>query len=161
MSALGSSLETVMKYFDPRSVLFAKHAQHIVLVHFPIALLVTSVAFDLLGRWTGRRALESAAALNLYAAALAAPVTMGTGLIAWRWQLEGAPLKGALLLHLCGAMVTVFCCWGLAWYRLRRPDEELVPLPAAYHAAGLVTCLVTAVTAHLGGIVSGVVTAGG
>lgn len=150
-----------MNYFDLKALLFAPHGQHIVLVHFPIALLITSVVFDLLARWTARPALESAAALNLYAAALAAPVTVGTGFIAWRWLLEGTRLKGALLYHLCAALISVLFCWGLAWYRLRRPEGLGTPLPAAYHAASLITCLVIAVAAHLGGIVSGLVTPGG
>ena len=34
--------------FDPKSVLLAKHAQHVVLIHFPIALFVAGVAFDFL-----------------------------------------------------------------------------------------------------------------
>jgi uncharacterized membrane protein len=28
------------------SIIFAKHAQHVVLIHFPIALFLTAVAFD-------------------------------------------------------------------------------------------------------------------
>ena len=34
--------------FDLKSALLAKHAQHVVLIHFPIALFISSVAFDLL-----------------------------------------------------------------------------------------------------------------
>ena len=37
-----------MNPFDWRAVLFAKHAQHVALVHFPIALIVAGAAFDLL-----------------------------------------------------------------------------------------------------------------
>ena len=37
-----------MNPFDWRAVLLAKHAQHVALVHFPIALIVADVAFDLL-----------------------------------------------------------------------------------------------------------------
>jgi len=39
--------------FDIRTVILAKHAQHVVLIHFPIALFTAAVAFDFLG--TGRR----------------------------------------------------------------------------------------------------------
>jgi len=35
--------------FDVRTVLFAKHAQHVVLIHFPIALFTAAAAFDALG----------------------------------------------------------------------------------------------------------------
>ena len=150
-----------MKYFDVRTILLARHAQHIVLVHFPIALLITSVVFDLLARWTGRRPLAEAGALNLYGAALTAPLAAGTGLVAWQWQLEGARLKDALLLHVCAAAVVVLLCWGLAWYRVRRGTETQKPLPLMYHAAGMATVAAVAITGHLGGVVSGVVTLGG
>ena len=149
-----------MKYFDPKVIFLARHAQHIVLVHFPIALLMSSVLFDFLARWTGRRALESAAACNLYGAALSAPLAAITGVLAWRWQLEGARLKGALLLHLCAAAVVVLLCWSLAWFRLRRPADSAGPLPIAFYALGIVAVLVEVITAHLGGILSGVVSLG-
>jgi uncharacterized membrane protein len=31
--------------FDLKTVFLAKHAQHVVLIHFPIALFITAVAF--------------------------------------------------------------------------------------------------------------------
>jgi uncharacterized membrane protein len=34
--------------FDLKTVFLAKHAQHVVLIHFPIALLISAVAFDLM-----------------------------------------------------------------------------------------------------------------
>lgn len=150
-----------MKYFDLRTIFLARHAQHIVLVHFPIALLIASVAFDLLARATGRRSLADVGEWNLYGAAFIAPLAAITGLLAWRWQLEGARLKGALLLHLCGALVTLLFTWGLAWFRWRRKSEAGAPLPVGFHVAGLAAVLAVAVTAHLGGVVSGVVTLGG
>jgi uncharacterized membrane protein len=36
--------------FDWHTVLFPKHAQHVVLVHFPIALFIAAVAFDVAGQ---------------------------------------------------------------------------------------------------------------
>ena len=36
--------------FDLRSILLEKHAQHVVFIHFPIALFITGVSFDLLSR---------------------------------------------------------------------------------------------------------------
>ncbi len=36
-----------MNPWDLRSALLAKHAQHVVLIHFPIALFLTGVLFDL------------------------------------------------------------------------------------------------------------------
>ena len=51
--------------FDLKTVLLAKHAQHVVLIHFPIALFITAVAFDLIAQWTKRRAIADAAYYNL------------------------------------------------------------------------------------------------
>jgi hypothetical protein len=36
--------------FDLRTVFFAKHAQHVVLIHFPIALFISVVVFDFLSQ---------------------------------------------------------------------------------------------------------------
>src|SRR5215471_4676519 len=86
--------------FDPRTVLLAKHAQHVVLVHFPIALFTAGVAFDFLALWTRRRLLAAAAYYNFLVGALSTIPVLITGLLAWQWQLEGQRLKGTLLLHL-------------------------------------------------------------
>jgi uncharacterized membrane protein len=51
--------------FDLKTVLLAKHAQHVVLIHFPIALFITAVAFDLIAQWTKRRGVADAAYYNL------------------------------------------------------------------------------------------------
>ena len=46
-----------MNPFDIRTVVLAKHAQHVVLIHFPIALFIAAVAFDYLAHWTKSGAL--------------------------------------------------------------------------------------------------------
>ena len=56
--------------FDLRTILLAKHAQHVVLIHFPIALFISGVVFDLLSRGKRFSQLASAAYLNLCAAAV-------------------------------------------------------------------------------------------
>jgi uncharacterized membrane protein len=38
--------------FDVKTVILGKHAKHVVLIHFPIALFTAAVAFDFLGQWT-------------------------------------------------------------------------------------------------------------
>jgi len=68
--------------------LLAKHAQHVVLIHFPIALFLTGVAFDFAARCTRKAALEAAARLNIFAAAGTVLPTLATGILAWQWQLE-------------------------------------------------------------------------
>jgi hypothetical protein len=92
--------------FDRKTVFLAKHAQHVVLSHFPIALFITSVAFDLIAQWTKRRGLADAAYYNLLVAAISTIPVIATGLLAWRFQLEGQKLKGILLMHLVLAYVS-------------------------------------------------------
>jgi uncharacterized membrane protein len=57
--------------FYIRTVLFAKHAQHVVLIHFPIALFIVGVLFDFLGQWKGKRVLVAAAYYTFLVAAIA------------------------------------------------------------------------------------------
>jgi len=66
--------------FDLHYTLLAKHAQHVVLIHFPIALLITGAAFDFLSQWTKRRPLADAAYFNFLAAAISTIPTLATGL---------------------------------------------------------------------------------
>jgi uncharacterized membrane protein len=87
-----------MNAFDLKAAVLAKHAQHPVVIHFPIALFIISVALDVLAIWRTNPMMAKAAYYNLVAAALTAPVAIATGLTAWQWQLEGAKLK-----------VTCFC----------------------------------------------------
>lgn len=143
-----------MKPWDIRAALLAKHAQHVVLIHFPIALFVVGVLFDALAAWTRRQDLASAASWNLCAAALATLPAVVTGLLAWQWELEGRHLKGTLLLHLIAASASALLILAVWWIhrRGRRSGKR-----SFYHwpleALGVV---LVAVTGHLGGILSGV-----
>src|SRR3989475_2150172 len=90
--------------FDLKTALLAKHAQHVVLTHFPIALFITAVAFDLIAQWTKRRGLADAAYYNLLVAAISTLPVLVTGLLAWQFQLEGQKLKGDPIAA-CGSCV--------------------------------------------------------
>ena len=146
--------------FDLKAALLAKHAQHVVLVHFPIALFLTGVAFDIVGRWTKnaakRATLVAAARLNLLAAAVAVVPTLVTGIAAWQWQLEGQNLKGLLLLHLAlGSASGFLICW-VGWIHFRRRGSFTDALPGYCLPLELLTALVVALTGHVGGFLSGV-----
>ena len=119
-----------MNPFDIKSVLLAKHAQHVVLVHFPIALFLVGVAFDWLAQWKKNAALASAAYYNLLVAAVSTLPVVATGILAWRWQLEGARLKGNLLFHLILGTVSSLLIWLVWWlhHQTRRQTDR--PLPA-------------------------------
>jgi uncharacterized membrane protein len=141
--------------FDFRTVLFAKHAQHVVLIHFPIALFITAVVFDLAAYSTKRRSFADAAYYNLLVAALATIPVIATGIIAWQLQLEGQKLKGNLLLHLIlGSLSGALIC--LVWWLHFSPRKRNDELPAYRFAIEAVTLLMVMATAHLGGFLSGV-----
>jgi uncharacterized membrane protein len=145
-----------MNPFDIKAALLARHAQHPVIIHFPIALFIISVAFDLLAIWRRNPAMAKAAYYNLVAAALTAPVAIASGLTAWQWQLEGARLKGNLLLHLIVALAASGMIWLLCgWRAFQRKFPPRTP-GITYIFFALATVLLIAVAGHLGGIVSGV-----
>src|SRR5437764_5820994 len=100
-----------MNPFDLKAALLAKHAQHPVIIHFPIALFIISVVLDLLAIWKSNPMMAKAAYYNLIGAALTAPVAVASGLTAWQWQFEGAKIKGNLLLILVIGMNTSAMVW--------------------------------------------------
>ncbi len=145
--------------FDLKTVLLAKHAQHVVLVHFPIALFIAGTIFDLISYWTKRQSLslslQAAAYYNFLGAAISTPLVLGTGLLAWQLQLEGQKLKGLLLLHLIFACVSslIIC---LVWWIHFRARQKKAALPIYRLAIELFGVAAIAVTGHLGGFISGV-----
>ena len=137
-----------MNPFDLKAALLAKHAQHPVIIHFPIALFIISVAFDLVAIWKKNPALAKAAYYNLVAAAVTAPVAIASGLTAWQWQLEGAKLKGNLLLHMIFAlsasgMIWLLCGWRIRQRRLPQQTPGLI-----YMFLALATLLLIALAGH-------------
>ena len=144
-----------MSPFDWRSVLLAKHAQHVVLIHFPIALFIAAVVFDMLMiRWQ-RRELAAVVYYNLLGAALVVIPAVLTGLLAWQLALEGQRLKGALLLHLLfgmGSAIIIMWSWWIH-YRAREAATHLPRWRIPLEIAGV---LLLMTTGHLGGYLSGV-----
>ncbi|MFZ0309441.1 MAG: DUF2231 domain-containing protein [Candidatus Sulfotelmatobacter sp.] len=141
--------------FDLKTALLAKHAQHVVLIHFPIALFITAVAFDLMAQWTKRRGLADSAYYNLLAAAMSTLPVLATGILAWQFQLEGQKLKGILLLHLVLACVSSVMIW-LIWWLHFRARQRVEALPSYRVAMELIAVGIVALTGHLGGFLSGV-----
>ena len=142
--------------FDLRTILLAKHAQHVVLIHFPIALFITGVAFDLLSRGHRASQLARAAYLNLSAAAVTVIPTVVTGLLAWQFVLEGQRIKGVLLLHLIAALSSALLVMASWWVHWQTRKAELVALPRYRIPIELLGVAIIALTAHLGGFLSGV-----
>jgi len=141
--------------FDINNTLLAKHAQHVVLIHFPIALLITGAAFDFLSQWTKRRGLAEAAYYNFLAAAISTIPTLATGLLAWRFALEGQKSKCILLEHLILAWTSSLLIW-VIWathFRARKHPK----MPPTYRLwIEIAAVAIIALTGHLGGFLSGV-----
>jgi uncharacterized membrane protein len=94
--------------------------------------------------------------LNTLAAAVVVVPTLATGIAAWQWQLAGQKLKGLLLLHLVpGFTSSLLIGWvGRIHFRQRRASSPA--LPGYYLPLELFAVVVVALTAHLGGFLSGV-----
>lgn len=145
--------------FDVKTAVLAKNAQHPVIVHFPIALFIISVLFDVLGVWKKSPALRTTATYNLIVAAFGGLFSVVSGLIAWQWQYGGAELRGNLQLHLILGIVTtglLFLLWAI---RARQAKSPTVPLARLYVVLSLLTLVLISLTGHIGGILSGVVQA--
>ena len=143
--------------FDLKAALLAGHAQHPVMIHFPIALFIASVVFDILAIWRKRPILATVAYFNLVGAAITIPLAIATGLGAWQWQLEGATLKGNLRLHLICALTSAVFILGLCWKRSRLRAKGQSPRVFYFVFLALAVAIIT-LTGHLGGILSGVET---
>jgi uncharacterized membrane protein len=141
--------------FDLKAALLAGHAQHPVIVHFPIALFIASVVFDVLAIWRKQPVLAAVGYFNLVGAAITVPLAIATGLGAWRWQLEGATLKGNLRLHLICALTSAALIASLCWKRLRLRAKGESP-GASYFVVMALGLMMITLTGHLGGILSGV-----
>ena len=141
--------------FDPWTALLARHAQHVVLIHFPIALYLAGVLLDLAGWWLGKEKLAEAAYVNIALAAISALPAAITGLLAWQWQLEGQKLKGTLLAHLLAGLTAtlLICITWMVYYRARRKNQALPPIRFLLEGAGV---LAVVLAGHLGGFLSGV-----
>jgi uncharacterized membrane protein len=153
VTILGSSANP----FDVKNALLAGHAQHPVIIHFPIALFIASALFEALAVWRKEPILATVAYYNLVGAAITLPFAIATGLGAWRWQLEGAILKGNLRLHLIAALTSAtlifFLCWTRSHLRAAGQRPGLAYLAVTVAAMAAITF-----TGHLGGILSGVET---
>ena len=110
-----------MNPFDLKTALLAKHAQHVVLIHFPIALFMVSFAFDLLALWRDNRQFAIAAYYNLVAAAIATLPAIATGLLAWQWLYGGKAQGKPPVTSAVGARVE---------------RDDLAPVLVAHPAAG-------------------------
>ena len=155
-NAICHGTKNMVNPFDLRAIFLAKHAQHVVLIHFPIALFIVGVLFDLLSRGKRDSQLASAAYLNLSGAAVSVLPAIVTGVLAWQFAFQGERLSGLLLLHLLAgscAGLLIIASWWTHW-RVRQSGPS--PLPRYRIPIELLGVTAVGFTAHLGGFLSGV-----
>ena len=145
-----------MNPFDWKSIILAKHAQHVALVHFPIALIAVGVAFDLLSTRKQNPALQRTAYYTLIVAAIMALPTVVTGILAWQLQFEGKAPRGNLKLHMILALISSALIWIVCALQIRKQHDPQAESPAIRLALEVVSVALTLLTAHVGGFVSGV-----
>jgi uncharacterized membrane protein len=142
--------------FDVKEMLMEKHAQHVVLIHFPIALFIAGVALDFAAQWTKKPALAIAAYTNLLLAAVTALPAVATGLVAWQWALEGHRLHGILLLHMVFGLTSTAVILAVWWIHFRARQGTSNVLPRYRLPLEFLGVVLLAITGHLGGFLSGV-----
>ena len=145
-----------MHPFDLRQMMMEKHGQHVVLIHFPIALFIAGVGLDFVAQWTKRETLVFAAYVNLLLAAVMAVPATGTGLVAWQWALEGHRIRGILLLHIVFASASAMVIWIVWWIHFRARRVAGKALPNYRLILEIVGVVLLSITGHLGGFLSGV-----
>jgi len=145
-----------MNPLDWRAMVLEKHAQHVVLIHFPIAVFITAVGLDVLGHWSRNKSLLQAAYYNFTVAAAFTLPVIATGLAAWQWQLEGQRLKGVLLYHLVSGLLASVFIWVSWWIHFRESRRKTGALPLWRIAVEVVGVISVGLAGHLGGILSGV-----
>ncbi len=146
----------MMNPFDIKTALLAKHAQHVVLIHFPIALFIAGVVFDFFAQWTKRAVYAAAAYCNFTLAAITTIPVLITGIVAWQWALEGQRLKGVLLQHLVLGWTSSALIWVVWLIHMRSQRKQGSVLPGYRLPVEVVAVAVVALTGHLGGFLSGV-----
>ncbi len=145
-----------MNPFDLKSALLARHAQHVVLIHFPIALFLAGAGFDFVAQRTKNQAVAAVAYYNLLSAAVSTLPVLLTGVLAWRWALGGHKPKGILLLHFILACATSVLIWIVGWLHFRSRRDAPHHLPLYRFPIEIVAAVAVGLTAHLGGFLSGV-----
>lgn len=141
--------------FNFKTLFLAKHAQHVALIHFPIALFISAVAFDFLAQRSHRPGWSDSAYRNLSAAALSTVPAFVTGILAWQFLLGGQKLAGFLLIHMLFAFASNLMIW-LSWWIHFRARKRAEMLPTYRLAVEVLGVVVVALTGHFGGIISGV-----
>ena len=114
------------------------------------------VVFDLLALRKNSPALLNAAYYTVISASIAPLPAVATGLLAWQLQFEGKPLRENLRLHMMLAVFSAAMIWLTCLLQLRAQRKPQQASPRLRPLIEVVAVLLTVLTGHVGGFVSGV-----
>lgn len=127
------------------------HPIHPMVVHFPIALLITSVAFDFLATRWRHKSFQDVGFYTLIAGLLGALAAVGTGAMAEE-AVEGKGIPESVLeIHEALGYATLLFFIGLLALRLLMRWKLITERPALYLAMGVVGIVILSVAGYFGG----------
>lgn len=127
------------------------HPIHPMVVHFPIALLITSVVLDFLATRWHHKSFQDAGFYALIAGLLGAVVAVGTGAMAEE-AVEGKGVPESVLeIHEALGYATLLFFLGLLALRLLMRWKLVKELPALYLAMGVVGIVILSAAGYFGG----------
>jgi len=122
----------------------ARHPLHPVMTHSPMALLMISSLWDLLGFWRGDSFWQQFSLWSIAVGLLFAIIALFTGIMDYAKIPQGGPAEAAGMRHLMIMVVAVMLYTGSFIIRYRTPIGDGYPpvIAIALSAAGLLLLLV-------------------
>lgn len=124
---------------------------HPLVVHFPIALLMTSVFFDAVASWSGKAAFEKAAQWNLACGVLAGVVAVISGLLAEESVPQFQVIHETVERHETLAFVTLGVFTILFLWRFLKDGKFFQRWRIFYTVLAVIGILTLGATAYYGG----------
>lgn len=127
------------------------HPIHPMVVHFPIALLITSVVFDLLSTRWRHKSFQDAGFYTLIAGLLGAAVAVLTGAMAEELAEDKGIPESVLEIHEALGYATLLFFIGLLALRLLMRWKLISERPALYLAMGVAGIAILSAAGYFGG----------
>ena len=127
------------------------HPIHPMVVHFPIALLITSVVFDFLAMRWRHKSFQDAGFYTLLAGLLGAAVAVLTGAMAEELAEDTGIPESVLEIHEALGYATLLFFIGLLALRLLMRWKLIREIPALYLAMGVAGIMILSAAGYFGG----------
>ena len=127
------------------------HPIHPMVVHFPIALLITSVVFDVLAMRWRHKSFQDAGFYTLIAGLLGAAVAVLTGAMAEEVAEDKGIPESVLEIHEALGYATLLFFIGLLALRLLMRWKLIKEIPALYLAMGVAGIMILSAAGYFGG----------